>query len=155
MDPDIKLKPGTYKLKYSTKNPEADRRVKRDWRKAAEWQAGKIFIVENDLIVSDMVKERLVAEGVDISKLPAEVFMRTSIRPADGGFSHQDMHERSAIYQALAPNLEPCTESPEALLTRLEINRRYNDWDFFLFLIERMGHEWFEINWNDYLSRGE
>lgn len=146
----IKLKAGTYKLQYSVKNPDVDRRIKHDWRRAVEWQAGKVFIVEVDSMITDMVRDHLIQSGVDIAKIPEESFLRVHLRPADGGFGHQNLPDSSDAFQALAPNLTLIDETTNAMLSRLGIHRQCNDWKFFTFLCKKYGNAWFEAHWDEY-----
>ncbi len=53
------MKPGLYLLTQDVANPEADRRVKDDWRRRPQWDAGLYFRVK-------ITKEKPIANGMDL-----------------------------------------------------------------------------------------
>jgi hypothetical protein len=155
LEKQLKMTPGTYRLKCDVQNPEADRRVKNDWRKAGKWKEGTVFIVEADTTMATERREQLKLAGVNVSAMPDNVFVYLNMRPATGDFAHMSLHDSSLAFQSLSANLEPIAETTDAMLTRLDINRRYSSWQFFTFLCNKFGNAWFEQNWTEYMQSPE
>lgn len=95
------LKPGVYQLTKNVANPEKDKRVKRDWTKAPQWNQGDRFIVRFD-------------HGSVQAKM-AEPF-REVIREG-GTYSHHRITEFSPGFLPLIQAMEPTEETLDTIMT--------------------------------------
>jgi len=95
------VKPGTYVLKCDVQTPEPDRRMKRDWRKAAVVKKGTIL----------RVRDRF------LDKKPDGTFV-TYLSAWTGGWSHMDVWLDRKEWAPLVDAMEPLTETPSMFLAR-------------------------------------
>lgn len=107
------LPPGNYKLEYDVVNPKPDRRQKYDWRAAPVWVAGDEFLVVNESGPEDH---------------PEIVFPVISM--VGHRYSHHVIREYTdpKRFLVLREHLRPCSESLDALFTRIGCSSNFAQW---------------------------
>jgi hypothetical protein len=128
-DDKITLAPGTYRLTCDVTNPEPDRRVKGDWRKAPVIPAGKIF--------------RMLSRGDRSYPVLVPV--------GDRYWILHDLNVGSQfcapLVNAIVPNLEPIEQTHAAWFDEEQIEDRFARW---LVTSGRMTREELLAIWNVY-----
>ena len=148
----MKLSPGTYRLTQLVKNPDADRRVKYDWRQWDRYSADMVFVVESPLWRSLQQNDQvlmLLDSGIPENKIP-ESYLTPPLRMHPVGQS-KDIGPSDKLWDVLTPHLVPCEENDLAFFDRLGIDRSQNI-KFYSYIVKIMGRAWFEMTYNNYIE---
>lgn len=130
MSSDKNIPPGPYRLSRDVKNPNADRRVARDWRKVPVWKKGTQFVVVEQ-------RHRAISEEYLLTldpKVAAQLRERdTYTTIVQAGHSHPCLYMigpgSEEQYKALDAALVRCeTESLDQFLTRIDCPDGFVEW---------------------------
>lgn len=127
---DKNIPPGPYRLSRDVRNPNADRRCTRDWRKETTWKAGTRFVVveQRRHALSD---EYLNTLGPDLAKRLRENDTYTTI--VEAGVSYPSLYMigpgHTDQYKALDAALVRCEiEAIDQFLTRIDCPDGFVEW---------------------------
>lgn len=144
------IPPGAYELARDVKNPRADRRATRDWRKLPVWDKGTQFVVKEQRRMGDRHLAEVTA-GLDpetVARLQAnDRYTVVELAGNRWPIIHRVGPGDETQYAALAAALVPSEESVIQFMTRIDCTNGFVVW-----LVEH-GHvlrEDLEKWWNRY-----